>query len=62
MSTASSDSGSWKRNVPRKKGQLRHAFKEKVWGPGGWTDVGALDAPVFFVYTDRASLHWLHRT
>lgn len=32
-------SGSWKRGVPR-KGLLRHAFKEKVWSSGKWTDVG----------------------
>jgi hypothetical protein len=57
VSTASSDSGSWKRIVPRKKGQLRHAFKEKVWASSGWTDVGALIARVFLVYADRAIEH-----
>ncbi|KAG8848620.1 hypothetical protein FRB91_010651 [Serendipita sp. 411] len=35
----SEDARSWKRSVPWKKGQLRHAFKEKVWTPSGWTDV-----------------------
>lgn len=39
-STHSAGSGSWKRSVPRKKGQLRHAFKEKMWTPNGWIDVG----------------------
>ena len=42
-STSSLDSAggrSWKRSSPWKKGQLRHAFKEKVWAPGGWIDVG----------------------
>ncbi|KAF9461245.1 hypothetical protein BDZ94DRAFT_1264328 [Collybia nuda] len=28
----------WRRAAPR-KGQLRHAYKEKVWGPDGWEDV-----------------------
>lgn len=41
-SATSADSGSWRRGVPKKRGQLRHAFKEKVWAPGGWTDVGKL--------------------
>jgi hypothetical protein len=57
MSSASSDSGSWRRNVPRKKGQLRHAFREKVWASGGWTDVGALIVHVSFLYSDRAIFH-----
>lgn len=30
----------WRRSAP-KKGQLRHAYREKVWGHGGWEDVGA---------------------
>lgn len=30
----------WKRTASR-KGQLRHAYFEKVWGPRGWDDVGA---------------------
>jgi hypothetical protein len=38
-SVDSSDSGSWRRGV-KKRSQLRHAFKEKVWTPNGWTDVG----------------------
>lgn len=25
---------------PKRKGQIRHAYAEKVWGVGGWTDVG----------------------
>jgi len=29
----------WRRAAP-KKGQLRHAFQEKVWGHLGWEDVG----------------------
>ena len=29
----------WRR-APPKKGQLRHAFREKLWGPTGWSDVG----------------------
>lgn len=40
VSVRSAGSGSWKRGGPRRKGQLRHAFKEKVWTSGGWTDVG----------------------
>jgi hypothetical protein len=24
----------------KRKGQIRHAYAEKVWGLGGWTDVG----------------------
>lgn len=31
----------WRRAAPR-KGQLRHAYKEKVWGHDGWEDVGKL--------------------
>lgn len=30
----------WRRSAP-KKGQMRHAYKEKVWAPHGWEDVGA---------------------
>ena len=29
----------WRR-APPKKGQLRHAYREKVWGHFGWEDVG----------------------
>ncbi|KAG9312852.1 hypothetical protein JVU11DRAFT_6283 [Chiua virens] len=29
----------WLRSAPRHKGQLRHAYFEKVWGPQGWDDV-----------------------
>ena len=29
----------WRRAAP-KKGQLRHAYQEKVWGHHGWEDVG----------------------
>ncbi|KAG6381486.1 hypothetical protein JVT61DRAFT_67 [Boletus reticuloceps] len=29
----------WLRSAPRHKGQLRHAYFEKVWGPRGWNDV-----------------------
>lgn len=29
----------WRRAAPR-KGQLRHAYKEKVWGHDGWENVG----------------------
>jgi hypothetical protein len=30
----------WRRAAP-KKGQMRHAYKEKAWGHNGWEDVGA---------------------
>lgn len=30
---------SWSRSAPRQKGQLRHAYFEKVWGHHGWEDV-----------------------
>jgi hypothetical protein len=29
----------WRRAAP-KKGQMRHAYKEKAWGQNGWEDVG----------------------
>lgn len=29
----------WRRAAP-KKGQMRHAYKEKAWGHNGWEDVG----------------------
>ncbi|CAL1714191.1 unnamed protein product [Somion occarium] len=29
----------WRRSAPKRKGQLRHAYLEKVWGPRGWDDV-----------------------
>ncbi|KAF9221473.1 hypothetical protein BS17DRAFT_785470 [Gyrodon lividus] len=29
----------WCRSAPRQKGQLRHAYFEKVWGHHGWEDV-----------------------
>ncbi|PVF94534.1 hypothetical protein CPB86DRAFT_808508 [Serendipita vermifera] len=38
-SVDSSDSASWRRGAPKRRGQLRHAFKEKFWGPNGWADV-----------------------
>lgn len=31
----------WIRSAPRHKGQLRHAYFERVWGYRGWDDVGA---------------------
>ncbi|KAF8519029.1 hypothetical protein BU17DRAFT_48255 [Hysterangium stoloniferum] len=31
-----------RRNAPFNKGHLRHAFREKVWGHGGWKDVAIL--------------------
>jgi hypothetical protein len=34
------DLSSWSRSAPRQKGQLRHAYFEKVWGHHGWEDVG----------------------
>ena len=39
----------WGRSAPKTKGQLRHAFWEKQWGPRGWQDVGTwpqLTAPL----------------
>jgi hypothetical protein len=30
----------WRRSAPKQKGQLRHAFLEKVWAHRGWEDVG----------------------
>jgi hypothetical protein len=32
----------WRRSAPRQKGQLRHAYQEKIWGHTGWEDVGML--------------------
>lgn len=29
-----------RRTAPKKKGQLRHAYLEKIWGLRGWDDVG----------------------
>ncbi|KAH7920383.1 hypothetical protein BV22DRAFT_1039929 [Leucogyrophana mollusca] len=29
----------WSRSAPKQKGQLRHAYFEKVWGHSGWEDV-----------------------
>jgi hypothetical protein len=31
------------RSAPHQKGHLRHAFAEKLWGPDGWQDIGALN-------------------
>jgi hypothetical protein len=36
----------WRRAAP-KKGQLRHAYREKVWGHNGWEDVGKYMYPVY---------------
>ncbi|KAL4245861.1 hypothetical protein ABKN59_008801 [Abortiporus biennis] len=33
------DASQWRRSAPRRKGQLRHAYLEKVWGPRGWDNV-----------------------
>lgn len=30
----------WRRSAPKHKGQLRHAYIEKVWAHRGWEDVG----------------------
>lgn len=30
----------WRRSAPKQKGQLRHAYLEKVWAHRGWEDVG----------------------
>jgi hypothetical protein len=38
----------WRRAAP-KKGQLRHAYREKVWGHNGWEDVGKCKSPVSHV-------------
>lgn len=35
----------WSRTASR-KGQLRHAYFEKVWGPRGWSDVGSCEFSV----------------
>ena len=35
------DLSAWRRSAPRQKGQMRHAYREKVWGFSGWEDVGA---------------------
>jgi len=35
----------WRRAAP-KKGQLRHAYREKVWGHNGWEDVGQCIPPI----------------
>jgi hypothetical protein len=34
----------WRRAAP-KKGQLRHVYREKVWGHNGWEDVGNCMSP-----------------
>ena len=36
----------WRRAAPR-KGQLRHAYREKVWGHNGWEDVGTCMSIVY---------------
>jgi hypothetical protein len=33
----------WRRSAPKQKGQLRHAYLEKVWAHRGWEDVGKYD-------------------
>ncbi|KAH6916066.1 hypothetical protein BKA70DRAFT_1368348 [Coprinopsis sp. MPI-PUGE-AT-0042] len=38
FSSAPMDLSSWRRTAP-KKGNLRHAFKEKIWGDFGWEDI-----------------------
>ncbi|KZS94656.1 hypothetical protein SISNIDRAFT_549192 [Sistotremastrum niveocremeum HHB9708] len=46
-STASVDSGSsqsWRRTAPRKKGAMRHAYREQHWTGAGWEDVEQDDA------------------
>lgn len=40
----------WRRSAPRHKGQLRHAYFEKVWGPRGWEDVGKNQISYFSAY------------
>ncbi|KAF7977582.1 hypothetical protein HWV62_3170 [Athelia sp. TMB] len=32
-------SSQWRRSAPKQKGQLRHAYLEKVWAHRGWEDV-----------------------
>ncbi|KAF9245358.1 hypothetical protein BU15DRAFT_85673 [Melanogaster broomeanus] len=36
----------WRRSAPRQKGQLRHAYFEKVWGHQGWEDVEQEDMEI----------------
>ncbi len=36
-----------RRRTASKKGQLRHAFHEKLWGLRGWTDVGQCHTPLY---------------
>lgn len=41
FSSSSEDAAlQWRRAAPKHKGQLRHAYLWKMWGHGGWTDVG----------------------
>lgn len=35
-----------RRTAPKRKGQLRHAYTEKIWGARGWDDVGKHDIPL----------------
>lgn len=39
------------RTAPRSKGHIRHAYREKVWGPEGWKDVGECGLPFLFVFS-----------
>ncbi|KAF9069787.1 hypothetical protein BDP27DRAFT_674584 [Rhodocollybia butyracea] len=40
LSSSSEDAAlQWRRAAPKEKGQLRHAYVEKMWGHYGWEDV-----------------------
>ena len=39
-----------RRSAPRTKGQMRHAFREKVWGRNGWKDVGEYISVIKLVF------------
>ncbi|KAI0272304.1 hypothetical protein BC834DRAFT_817427 [Gloeopeniophorella convolvens] len=45
-----------RRSAPKRKGQLRHAFKEMVWGPDGWQDLELGDDLLQECSACRASL------
>ncbi|KAL0953370.1 hypothetical protein HGRIS_004607 [Hohenbuehelia grisea] len=41
-----------RRSAPKQKGQLRHAYQEKIWGHLGWDDVGKSISLMICVLSD----------
>lgn len=49
-SSPEDDQSAWRRSAP-KRGHLRHAYQENVWGDYGWEEVGMCSCPSYLFVT-----------